>query len=253
MRKLGSEFRNGKDMLRIQPFPSGGRLGKNLGLPLSELTDDLRMQQDRVYSYVVGTVKRNRTITGFEQHGSAPNFQGDVLTLCSCKHQMRAGRSCDDWKGVWLAGFTSRTIDDGRHWLFYLARIELTFESHADLWSKLNAHSRKAKSANENFLGDVFKPTTPIPTGDARFDPDHYQRPEFHTHSWHVKNGMHDGWHNDIAYRHAKRYGHPALLMADPLLTFIWDKPMIYLNENHCRNYRKWDCLTELMETLKEN
>jgi hypothetical protein len=64
---------------------------------------------------------------------------------------------------------------------------------------------------------------------------------------------MHDGWHNDIAYRHAKRYGHPALLMADPLLTFIWDKPMIYLHQKHARNYRKWDYLTELMETLKEN
>src|SRR5690606_2122693 len=108
------------DIQTIQPFPSGGELGKNLGLPLPVLIKRISTQKVRAYSYVVRTVKLDHETTPTEQHGSAPNFQGDILTLCTCKHQMRASQCGEDWNGLWLAGVTSRTIHKGKHWLFYL-------------------------------------------------------------------------------------------------------------------------------------
>src|SRR5262249_56622494 len=120
------------------------------GLPLPLLPARLGQLNDGAYSYVVRTVEWNHETVTFEQHGSAPNFQGDVLTLCTCKHQMRASRAAEDWRGVWLAGFTSRTILDGQHWLFYLARIQSAHESHADPLSHLGGRPPRAKAAPPN-------------------------------------------------------------------------------------------------------
>jgi hypothetical protein len=191
-RKTGDGCQSTQDIQTVQPFPSDGRLGGNLGLPLPLLTARLGQLKDRAYSYVVRTVKWSHETATFEQHGSAPNFQGDVLTLCTCKHQMRASRAADDWWGVWLAGFTSRTILDGKHWLFYLAKIASAHEFQADLWTIMEASSRRAKAAHTHYLGDLFKPKTPTPTADARFSPLRYVSPRLHTHRWWDE----DGWHN---------------------------------------------------------
>lgn len=250
-RKAKPGCRIEQDIQTVQPFPGGGQLRKNLGLPLPILTDRIGKRQDRAYSYVVRTVKLDHETTIFQQHGSAPNFQGDMLTLCTCKHQMRASRNGEDWNGVWLAGVTSRTIHEGKHWLFYLAKIESTFESHCDLWTEMNAATRNAKAAHVHFLGDVFKPKLPLPTDGARFSPSHYLSPHLHAHRWRDENGWHNDWHNDISYRFAKKYGHPPLLVADPRRTFIWNEPMIYFAEDHCRNYLKWDSLEEFMAMLR--
>src|SRR5258708_7720272 len=133
-RKAVAGCQSVEDIQSVQSCPSGGHLGKNLGLPPPLLPAPLRQLKDRAYSYVVRTVRWDPETATFEQQGSAPNFQGDVLTLCTCKHQMRTSRAAEDWHGVWLAGVTSRTIHDGKHWLFYLAKIKSAHESHADLW-----------------------------------------------------------------------------------------------------------------------
>jgi hypothetical protein len=203
----------------------------------------------RSYSYVLSTVKLDHDTTMFEQHGSAPNFQGGVLTLCTCKHQMRATQSADMWKGVWVAGFTSRTIHDGKHWLFYLSMIKSAYESHADLWKAMNARNRNAKAADRHFLGDTFRPKSPLPTGKARFTPSRYVTPSAHAHRQHQGDR---GWRNDISYRHADKYRHPPLLVADPSMTFIWDEPLIYYAANHCRNFHKWPSLAGLVANLRE-
>jgi hypothetical protein len=91
-----------KDIETVQPFPSSGILAENLGLPLPILKSQIGKIQDRAYSYIVRTVKLDHEGPTFEQHGSAPNFQGGVLTLCTCKHQMRATQSTEDWQGVWV-------------------------------------------------------------------------------------------------------------------------------------------------------
>lgn len=250
-RKAETECQTTQDIQTVQPFPSDGHLGKNLGLPLPLLLDRIDRQKDKACSYVIRSVKLDHKKMAFEQHGSAPNFQGDFLTLCTCKHQMRASHAAEDWRGIWLAGVTSRTIHEGKHWLFYLAKIESAYESHCDLWMELKAASRSAKAAHVHFLGDIFKPKTPIPSADSRFSPNRYVSPHLHAHRWRDGDGWHNGWHNDINYHLAHKYGHPPLLVADPRRTFIWNEPMIYFAEDHCRNYLKWASLQELIAMLQ--
>ena len=249
--KTGAGCHSILDIQTIQPFPRNGTLAENLGLPLPLLKAQIGHVQDRAFSYVIRTVKLDHETMTFEQHGSAPNFQGDCLTLCTCKHQMRASQTAEDWQGVWLAGVTSRTILDRKHWLFCLAKIESAYESHADLWANMKGESRNEKAGHTHYLGDIFKPKTPLPTANARFSPLRYVSPSDHVHRWRDEYGWNNDWHNDINYHLAHKYGHPPLLVADPLLTFIWNEPMIQFAEDHCRNYLKWDSLRELMAMLK--
>ncbi len=235
---------------KVQPFPKFGRLAKNLNLPLAVLDVRLDELRGRAVSYVVRTVRWNSGRQCLEQRGTAPNFQGGVLTLCTCKHQMRASQSTDDWENIWIAGFTSRSIYDGRHWLFFLARVKSAYESHSDLWNCMDANLRDTKAAHVHFLGDMFRPKAAGLAGNARYSPNRYYTPSVHAH----RKGRGDtGWHNDINYRHAERHDRqPPLLVADPRLTFLWEEPMIFLNQNHCRDFFKWASLEELLDQLRE-
>ena len=250
-RKANAGCQTVNDIQTIQPFPTSGQLGKNTGLPLSVLVARLGQLKGRAYSYIVRTVEWDHVTMIFEQYGSAPNFQGDHLTLCTCKHQLRSRLSAGEWEDdVWLAGFTSRTIHDGKHWLFFLAKVETAHESHSDLWSSKDADFRKDKAAHLHYLGDLFKPTTPKPTGDARFSASRYLMPSVHAHRQYPGD---DGWKNDINYRHAVTSSHAPLLVADPHLTFLWEEPMIFFApKNHCRDYHKWSSVQELMAQLRE-
>ena len=242
---------HGKQAIQtVQPFPETGLLANNSNQPLAILADRIRKVRGRAYSYIVSTVNLKPNTLGFEQHGSAPNFQGDVLTLCTCKHQMRSRLSADQWQDdVWLTGFTSRTIYAGKHWLFYLAKVDSAYDSHSDLWRSMVASTRNAKSAHVHFLGDIYKPKTPHPTENARFSPSRYVEPSVHVHR---QMRSDRGWHNDINYDLAAKSRHPPLLVADPKQTFMWDEPMIYFGEDHCRDYFKWSSLQELVARLRE-
>lgn len=234
----------------VQPFPEKGVLADHANLPLGLLKDRLGKPQDSTYSYVVASVKMDSSSLLFEQHGSAPNFQGDVLTLCTCKHQMRSSRPADRWgHNVWIAGFTSRTLYEGVHWLYYLTRIEAAYDSQSDLWNDMAADARHAKAAHLNYLGDMFKPKTPHPIGNARFSPTRYYVPPYHAHR---RSRDDNGWHNDISYRLASKFRYPPLLVGDSQLTFMWQEPMISLNHDHCRNYRKRPSLQALIDQLQE-
>jgi hypothetical protein len=238
------------DDQKIQAFPRNGILAKSANLPLPILASKMQMIEGKAYSYVVRTVSLNEA-TNFDQSGSAPNFQGDVLTLCTCKHQMRSRLSVQEWEDdVWLAGFTSRTIHDGRHWLFFLAKVETAYESHSDLWNDVDADYRREKAAHLNYLGDLFKPTRPKPIGLARFSAGRYLMPSAHAHRRYPGD---DGWKHDINYRHAVTSNHAPLLVADPRLTFLWEEPMIYFaSKKHCRDYHTWSSLQELMDMLRK-
>jgi hypothetical protein len=250
-RKPGAGCLPARDTQTVQPFPTGGRLGANLGLPLPLLTARIGKDEGRAYSYIVRSVKWDHGPETFAQHGSAPNFQGGVLTLCTCKHRMRASQAAEDWRGVWLAGVTCRTLHGGKHWLFYLAQVEAAYRSHADLWNGVGAGTRNAKAAHLHFLGEVFRPRTPPPTGGARFSPPRYVAPPLHSHRWLGEDGWHDDWHNDISHRLAHKYGHPPLLVAYPQRTFLWNEPMVYFAQDHCRNFHKWSSVLELLAQLR--
>ena len=169
------------------------------------------------------------------------------MTLCTCKHQMRASCHVVDWPGMWLAGLTSRCIYGRRHWLFYLTRIDSAYESPAELWSELSTSTQSAKSAQDNFLGDVFVPRGTA-EGDARFQPRRYLAPARHAHR---RNKCDGSWYNDVNYKHFHRFGRPALLVGDPNLTFLWQRPMICYDRDHGRNYAKWDSVSDLIDHLE--
>jgi hypothetical protein len=229
-----------------QLFPTSGSLVENTNLSYMELAEQLGNLEEAAYSYVLKSVHMDDSGQHFEQYGSAPNLQGGRLTLCTCKHQMRTSLDCCEWPGTWVAGFTSRRIHDGRHWLFYLTRVQKAYESHAELWENLPAGAREAKSAKENFLGDVFAPRGRV-AGDGRFDPRRYYTPSRHSHR---RNSCDNGWHNDIDYWCADRFGRPSLLVGNPHLTFIWDEPLIAFDKKHCRNFKTWDSIAQLVRRL---
>jgi hypothetical protein len=230
-----------------QLFPKNGLLAENLNLSYGQLGNRLLDAEGVAYSYVVNSVRMNDSGQHFEQHGSAPNFQGGRLTLCTCKHQMRTSLGYSEWPGTWVAGFTSRRIHENRNWLFYLTKVQKAYESHADLWESLPAGVRQKKSTKGNFLGDVFVPRGKV-AGTGRFDPHRYYTPSRHSHR---RNSCDNGWHNDIDYWCSDRYGRPPLLVGDPHLTFLWDQPLIAFDKKHCRNFKTWDNLAQLLRHLR--
>jgi hypothetical protein len=236
-----------------QPFPKSGLLADNLDLTRSELVGKVGRLDGAVYSYVVKSVRMDETGEQFEHHGSAPNFQGGRLTLCTCKHQVRTNLETTEWQGIWIAGFTSRSlrvngIPERHHWLFYLTKVRAAYDSHAELWRNLSAKTRERKSAKDNFLGDVFVPRGRVGR-DRRFDPARYYTP-LRGHS-HRRNSCDTGWKNDIDYWCVDRYGRPSLLVGDSHLTFIWKEPIICLGVDHCRNF-KTDTVRSLIRHLSQ-
>ncbi|HQX48333.1 MAG TPA: hypothetical protein PLR25_00385 [Planctomycetaceae bacterium] len=213
------------------------------------IADRIGNVSGKARSYIVDTVKMSSDKKRFEQRGSGPNFQGDLLTLCTCKHQMRSRMSVDQWEdNVWIAGFTGRTIHNGTHWLFFLAKVKSAHDSHTDLWNSIPDETLNAKAAHTHYFGDIFKPKTPIPTNHARFTPSRYVTPKTHAHR---TTSDPDGWHRDINYRHPVSNDFAPLLVADPELTFLWDEPLICFDPGkHCRDYHTWNSVQDLIKKL---
>ena len=76
--------------------------------------------------------------------------------------------------------------------------------------------------------------------------------PKYHVHR---KSPDDIGWCKDIDYKHAEKYHRqPPLLVADPKRTFLWNEPILYLDQKHYRNFSIWQTLTEFLghlETVK--
>lgn len=111
------------------------------------------------------------------QTGTGPNFQGGYITLCTCKHRMRASLPRKEWEGKWVADLTSVKCG-GKHWLFYLAKVKEAYESQSELWysHSLPEDRRQAKSARCPRLGDLYEPKSELDSM-ARFDPKQYPLP----------------------------------------------------------------------------
>lgn len=172
-----------------------------------------------VYCYVVFTVK-NRS-GQFAQTGSAPNFQGGMITLCTCKHLMRTFLKHDDWKGIWIAGFTGVSAGQGGNALVYLMQVGHAFASQYHLWHAptIPERTKRAKAAHLHKFGDLFQPL-----GDAvdPFDWRSYKSPR-HDHVYEPD----DAWHWDICYEN--RWGRTsALLVGNPQQSHVWTQPLLY-------------------------
>lgn len=224
-----------------QPFPRAGRLADNANLALDALRDKISAGRATVYCYVVASIENRGG--HFVQRGSGPNFQGDLMTLCTCKHRMRTFRSIDAWKDQWIAGFTGARAGSGQNCLVYLMRVSQAFESHHGLWfaETVSFKAKQAKSAHLTEFGDIFRPRSE--SGDP-FDPHAYIPPcSDHVHR------PNDRWHRDINYRGCSQRS-AALLVGDSGHSYLWDRPTIAYPTSLHRGQAKWD-LDDLLTQLE--
>jgi hypothetical protein len=203
---------------------------------------DIELQEATVYCYVIATIDFEGG--EFLQTGSAPNFQGELITLCTCKHFMRTFLDAPQWPGKWIAGFTGVKAGRGRNALVYMMRVAHAFESHRDLWlsEALTSAAREAKAADRDKFGDVYQPISE--QGDP-FDPVSYREPG--------QNNVHaEGpeWHKDIAYvtRAGRR---PALLVGQVGLSFLWSKPILCYSSALHRGQKK-STLETLLKQMQD-
>jgi hypothetical protein len=226
-----------------QPFPKKGILFKNLDLNLEQVLKKLGTEQKpEIYAYILSTVSFSKEQDQFVQKGSAPNFQGDYITLCTCKHYMRSRRSVADWKNVWIAGFTSH--ERGENYLFYLMQVEAAFGSFRELWenSLLSASTKQAKNASKNSMGDLFPPLSMTKGNDFSFCS--YKKPiEGHVH-------LPEDWHNDI-----QKSKCAPVLIGNPEFSFLWTKPLIVFSSSRKQHRGHWrySDLQKFRSDLKES
>lgn len=203
-------------------MPSSGPLFGTMNLDFGSLTEQIGVieGEDIVYCYIV------RTVTSrdgwFVQTGSGPNFQGGLITLCSCKHRMRTSKEPDAWNGVWIAGIAGAgTGEYSRDHLFYLMRVGHAFGSQRDLWQWLTEHvpeAAQAKRADVNRLGDVYRPQ---PSCEDPFNADEYVAPC--SHHVHLRHGWYREDIDYVGFQHRR----PALLVGDPDYSFLWSEPRV--------------------------
>ena len=194
-------------------MPRRGILAQNLNLEADKLRSRLEPYLDeKLYYYVVDTVEYEDG--RMYQTGSGPNFQGGLVTLCSCKHKMRTYSAMAP--GVWVAGFTNVAVL-GRNRLFYLMKVGETFSSHSEYWNSptIPEEAKTAKAADAERLGDIYRPR-----GDTEppYSPYSYFEP--------CKNHVHcepGDWKKDVNYP-VQSGRRPTLLVGDPQFSFIWDR-----------------------------
>ncbi|MEO7297577.1 MAG: hypothetical protein ABI042_03260 [Verrucomicrobiota bacterium] len=211
-----------RNSTEYQPMPSTGRLKKNTDWSLNKLRDNIdnELQDHPPYLYVVKSLVKNKDGT-FGQKGCAPNFQGGLITLCTCKHKDRAyppkrGLKLTTWKKMWVAGICSPSAFRPRG-LFYLMLVERVYDSHADAWFGLN--NPVSKSASDNVFGDIYKPLTKT---SKKWKESEYVK----TILGHKHNNRNDRL-RDIQWAYNNNHNHPKLLVGKPSQSYLWSKPMI--------------------------
>lgn len=232
-----------------QPFPPTGDLARNVGTKLprfSEKAPPPEWNNNRVFAYVLTTLEIDHT-GSFIQHGGAPNFQGGLISLCTC---MRYHRTWwPSWRGMWVAGFCGKNQKGGNQ-LFYLMQVGEEYDSHADLWHSLGVSTRNAKSARRSRIGDVYEPNGA--TAATVYDPGHYFEPyDNGPNDQHVRLAR-DHWKQDIRFRYPNRNAKkPKLLIGDSDRSFLWRKPRYaYSGSQHPRT-RVYDSMADFYHHLK--
>lgn len=259
--------------LRSPPAPSPSTLKSTCGpnqsngmemQGVTSLATDLSIEELRrkiaqvgasdedVYAYVVRSV---RPVNGkYVQRGSAPNFQGGLITLCTCKHGMRATLTSEQWqRGVWVAGLTSWDQAFGKQQsLVYFMRVGEAYASQAELVQALHQSGRRevvdAKDSTRHGLGDLMIPASDVVAGNDRYLPAAYLPPMV-GHS-HRSTAEDTGWEDDVNYVGAGG-GQSVMLVGDRNFSFVWTRPLVRRRRpGPTRPYRKWT-LTSILDDLE--
>ena len=172
-------------------------------------------QNDEIYFYVLTTLKWvNEEII---QQGCGPNLEGDLITLCTCKHYLRTFP--DIRPNTWIAGLTSLNLSKKIRFpslLFYLTRISHVYDTHAELWNNLTKKQRGIKSASVNVLGDIYQPKSASINFDG-LNSKNYEAPiPKHVHEPFYSNDINPGYKKTTK-----------LIQGDFDLSFAWNKPKI--------------------------
>jgi len=212
-----------------QPFPRSNT--KTIHVD-ARLPRSLRNESGEVFSYKLTTVKK--TGGRLVQHGTAPNYQGERITLCTCMHWHRTWPSID--VGTWVAGFSGNETDNE---LFYLMKVSKTATSFAELWYSGLLHDLEAKSACSDIYGDIYVPFSQHALREPHKS--RYFREPIDNH----KHKKHNEWHKDIdRWRppNNKKRQRPALaprihklLIGEPGLSFVWEHPKYRYKSGHPR------------------
>ena len=207
-----------------------------------------------MYAYIVTTIE---TIRDFQlrQRGSAPNFDGGRITLCTCKHKDRAtfhpsSDPHDPWKNVWVAGLTSRSEDPSRS-LAYLMCVERSFLSQRELWRFLPDGCRRAKSASKSKLGDLFEPKAAAATDP--YNPAYYYPPPLSGHVHSTKEHP-NTWHHDVIRWGRARKPH-RLLLGQAAQSYRWIHVKMILKLDSMgvsAHHRMYASLNEFIENLQK-
>lgn len=218
------------------------------GIALKELLHKLGGQpRDEVRVYTVKTTRFVEKSNDVHHEGSGPNLEGGLATLCTCKHSMRLNHTCEDWKGLWILGLTSRAKNrgfSGEHYLLYMMKVKAAFKSQKELYEYLKINNRKSlqiKSVIKNCLGDVYVPAQNCTNS---FDPMMYMTP--HKNHSHALDGD-TQWHEDIIYK--TKFA--PLLLGDEGNTFVWPKPMIIFDRSRGPGNLKLTLGEDLFSRLK--
>lgn len=235
------------------PLAIGG--GQGFAAPRSPndllASTPVELREQPVYAYIVTTIKTTQPDFQLQQTGSAPNFDGGRITLCTCKHKDRATfqpvkGEPDPWKDVWVAGLTSKSEDPSRS-LAYLMCVERSFLSQVELWRALPNHSRQAKSASKFVRGDLFEPKAAA--SKDPYNPAHYHAPVAgHVHS------LGDNWHRDVV--RWGRWSQPhRLLLGQATQSFRWLNVKMVLKLDAMgvsAHHRMYASLNEFIANLQE-
>lgn len=228
--------------ISCQPIPETGALADNLNSNRDALVTRVGAEKAIVYCYVISTIKNHNEY--FCQTGSAPNFQGNLITLCTCKRYMRTFMKPEEWIGKWIAGFSGVAAGNGCNTIVYLMKVGHAFDSHQSFWlsREIPEETKQVKSADGNKFGDVYRPKEPL--GDP-YDPKSYRPPtKAHVHFANKE------WHRDINYRFRDRKD--ALLVGNSIYSFLWNKPMLLYKNGRIHRGQKKMYLSTLLDQLEE-
>lgn len=211
-----------------QPFPDKGPLASESQRNLSLAKLGRIANGDVVYLYVMTSIEYQDQ--KFLQYGTGPNFQGDLITLCTCKHRMRSSMDASEWRGKWIAGFTGITEHQKRNFLVYLMQVSRAFESFRDFWeNNISEETKNAKAAHVHKFGDIYKPKH---DGIRPYEVEDYEQP--------CKDHDHRGcWREDIDYQNGYSGRPAALLVGDQRNSLLWDERKIWYSQQLRRNCQK--------------
>lgn len=223
----------------------------SFNLTLNKLKKRLdKCLSENIYYYVLSTLRfdNNKII----QTGTGPNLEGGLITLCTCKHNMRTYPNIKE--NTWIAGFTSiNDIDKLKNYLFYLFRIKKTFDNQFEYYTFLKDNFPKAcniKNSKTNEFGDLFFPKRGFKFKN-KID---YNNPQIYL-TPHPKHGHINTWNKDIERVKVKHWGiesfkNHKLLIGDIENSFVWNLPMIYFNNKLTRGQKK-ATLKDFIKELK--